>query len=111
MGIIQIADGLMKHFFEIGVIILELFGAIVLIYTGVRCFIKWIRRNQKVKLDLANGIALALEFKLGGEILKSAVVQDWKELGILGAVIVLRLLMTLVIHWEIAHDGGASADD
>ena len=85
-------------------ILLELFGVIVLVFTAVKCFIQWIRRDSKLRLDLAQGIALSLEFKMGSEVLRTVVVREWAELGILGAVIVLRGLLTFLIHWEIKHE-------
>ena len=31
-------------------------------------------------------------------------VREWAELGILGAIIVLRGLLTFLIHWEIENE-------
>ena len=56
---------------------------------------------------MAQGIALALEFKMGGEVLRTVVVREWAELGILGAIIVLRGALTLLIHWEIRNEENA----
>ena len=65
----------------------------------------WIHNDRDhVRLVLAQGIALGLEFKLGGEVLRTVVVRDWQELGILGAIIVLRAILTFVIHWEIKNE-------
>ena len=55
-------------------------------------------------MNLAQGIALALEFKMGGEVLRTVVVREWSELGILGAIIVLRAMLTFLIHWEIKNE-------
>lgn len=60
--------------------------------------------NAQVRLTLAEGIALALEFKLGGEVLRTVVVREWSELVILGAIIFLRGALTLIIHWEIRSE-------
>lgn len=46
-------------------------------------------------------IALALEFKLGGEVLRTVIVREQAELIILGAIILLRGALTFLIHWEI----------
>lgn len=89
---------------EISTDVLELFGIIVLVYSGFRAFIKWITKKPRVRLDLAQGIALALEFKLGGEVLRTVVVRQWAELGILGAIIALRAALTFLIHWEIKNE-------
>ena len=53
-----------------------------------------------VKFALANGLALSLEFKMAAEILKTVLVRDLKELLVLGAVILLRALLSLLIHFE-----------
>ena len=95
---------LLAYIVNICTILLELFGVIVLISTAVKCFIQWIRHDTKLRLDLAQGIALSLEFKMGSEVLRTVVVRQWSELGILGAVILLRGLLTFLIHWEIKNE-------
>ena len=62
------------------------------------------KRDESIRLILAQGIALALEFKLGGEVLRTVVVREWAELGILGAIILLRATLTFLIHWEIKNE-------
>ena len=94
---------------QICTMLMELFGVCVLVYTAIRCFVRWIKRETEVRLSLAQGIALALEFKLGGEVLRTVVVREWTELGILGAIIVLRGLLTFLIHWEIKNEQKALA--
>lgn len=95
---------LLTYIVEICTILLELFGIIILVYTALKCFVQWIRHDSKIRLDLAHGIALSLEFKMGSEVLRTVVVREWAELGILGAVILLRGLLTFLIHWEIKHE-------
>ena len=52
---------------EVCTSLLEFFGIVVLVTSAVRAFIRWVRRDrQNIRLDLAQGIALALEFKMGG---------------------------------------------
>ena len=89
---------------EIGIVLLELLGVIVLVSVGIRSFVQWIRHNTRLRLNLARGIALSLEFKMGSEVLRTVVVREWEELGVLGAVIALRGLLTFLIHWEIWHE-------
>lgn len=84
--------------------LLEMAGVIVLMTTSVKCFIKWLKKERHIQLDLAHGTALALTFKMGGEVLRTVVVREWQELGILGAVILLRAALTLMLHWEIKSE-------
>ncbi|MBQ3601443.1 MAG: DUF1622 domain-containing protein [Lachnospiraceae bacterium] len=95
---------ILMYIVELGTILLELFGIFVLISTGITSFVRWFRRDVKLRLYLAQGIAISLEFKMGSEVLRTVVVRDWEELGILGAVILLRGLLTFLIHWEIKHE-------
>ena len=63
-----------------------------------------IRKEKNIRLELAQGITLALSFKMGGEVLRTVVVREWEELGILGAIIVLRAALTFLLHWEIENE-------
>ena len=93
--VIKVLDWLLENLVQICTVVLELFGIIVLVSTAVSCFVQWIRnKRQLIRLNLAQGIALALEFKMGGEVLRTVVVREWSELGILGAIIVLRAMLT-----------------
>ena len=74
----------------------------VLLYTIFRAVVDLFQRDPNVKLSLAEGFALSLEFKMGGELLRTVIVREWKELLILGAVILLRAALTFLIHWEIS---------
>ncbi len=101
---ISTMDQYMYYFVEICTTLMELIGIFVLVYTAIICFVRWLRRGSSVRLSLAQGIALALEFKMGGEVLRTVVVREWAELGILGAIILLRGLLTFLIHWEIKNE-------
>ena len=56
--------------------ILELIGVFIVAYGTIKSFIKFIRSglnsdDTRVKIDLAETLALSLEFKMAGEILKT----------------------------------------
>ena len=105
MGIIiEGSESILTYAVEIGIVLLELFGVCVLLFTAVKSFLLWLKKEDSVRLDLAQGIALALEFKLGGEVLRTVIVREWNELMILGAIIVLRGALTFLIHWEIKNE-------
>ena len=87
--------------------LMELFGIFVLVSTAIKCFYRWLKKDDGIRLTLAQGIALALEFKMGGEVLRTVVVREWMELGILGAIIILRGVLTFLIHWEIKNEENA----
>lgn len=103
-AVLELTEGCLMYLVEICTILLEMLGVIVLVATAIKCFIQWIRHGSNLRLNLAQGIALSLEFKMGSEVLRTVIVREWSELGILGAVILLRGLLTFLIHWEIRHE-------
>jgi Predicted membrane protein len=110
-SIIKCLELLLTNIVEICTILLELFGVAILVFTAVKCFWYWIKHDARIRLDLAQGIALSLEFKMGSEVLRTVIVREWGELGILGVIILLRGILTFLIHWEIKHEEKALAMD
>ena len=101
-AIVHFLEDIVHFAAQIGITFTELAGIAILLITVVKAIIGYFRKNEHLRLDLAEGIALALEFKLGGEVLRTVIVREWTELLILGAIIALRGALTLLIHWEIS---------
>lgn len=97
----EILENYFDLFIKYIVLLIELIGTIVLIYAVVSAIIGLFKHQKHVRLKLAEGIALALEFKIGGELLRTVIVRNWEELLILGAIILLRAALTFLIQWEI----------
>lgn len=95
--ILTVFDSLVEY----AVLLIELVGVAIILFAATRAVIDLFKKNPRVRLELAEGIALALEFKLGAELLRTLTVREWEELLILGAVILLRAAMTFLIQWEI----------
>ena len=100
-GVLSFLHSLVENAAQIGIVIAEMIGISILIITAVKCFVKYFRKDEHLRLELAQGIALALEFKLGGEVLHTVIAREWADLLILGAIIALRGVLTLLLHWEI----------
>ena len=98
------------HFIaEIAVHTLELIGIAIILIGSVKALAKILSRlrnkqSVNVVVDLGKSLALALEFKMGAEIVNTVIVRDLKELGILAVVIALRAILALLIHWEIKNE-------
>ena len=89
----------------------ELIGIFVVTVSAVQAFIKYLkglvtRSHTNFKFELAQGLASGLEFKMAAEILKTVLVRNLEELVILGAVILLRALLSLLIHVEMKAEHG-----
>lgn len=99
--VVNLLEDIVRYVAEIGIRLVELAGIVVLLITAVQGMIGYFKKDPHIRLKLAQGIALALEFKLGGEVLRTVLARDWNELAILGAVIGLRAALTVLLHWEI----------
>lgn len=91
---------------EISASTLELIGVIIIIVGSARALIRLLgclRKKQpfRVVVDLGKALSLALEFKMGAEIIKTVIIHNLNELAILGVVIIIRALLAFIIHWEV----------
>lgn len=89
----------------------ELMGVTVVAISTLAAFVRYLRllithRGADVKFRLAAGLVLSLEFKMAAEILKTVLIRQLSELVVLGVVILLRALLSALIHWEMR--GGTS---
>lgn len=87
---------------------LELVGVVIVIIGSLNSLFKLIKskfdmNDVKIKLHLIKALELSLEFKLAAELLKTVLIHTVNELLILSAIVILRVIMTFVIHWEIKN--------
>lgn len=90
---------------EISASILELIGIVIIIIGSFRALIRLIQSLiQKIGfhviIELGRALSLALEFKMGAEIIKTVIIHNLEELAILGFVVLLRAILLFIIHWE-----------
>lgn len=109
--VVQILDLILEYVVELGILLFEYIGVGVIIYTCIISFYKYMTRKPDVRIYLAKGLAMGLEFKLGSEILRTVVVREWGEIAIVAGIIALRAALTFLIHWEIKEEEkGVSLD-
>ena len=104
MNILELLHEVMQVVVEIAILIFEFIGIGVIICSGIKGFVYYVRKNPNVKLTLAHSLEIGLEFKLGSEILKTVIVREWEEILTVGAIIALRAALTFLIHWEIKEE-------
>lgn len=88
--------------------VLELMGIFVVAWTGLRGFWEFLmnafrHRTYPVQYGLASGMSTALAFKMAAEILKTVLAHTLEELAILGAIVLLRGSMSVLLHFELKH--------
>lgn len=90
---------------EAGAAVLIGFAAIQAIQTA---FYYFFFRNhsseesqEQIRLRLGRWLALALEFELAADILRTAIAPTWNEIGQLAAIVVLRTVLNFFLQMEI----------
>ena len=109
----QVLAGFLDGVVAVAIHGFELIGVFIIIVAGIRGLVQYVRRDPSVRLQLAQGMALGLEFKLGSEILRTVVVRELSEVALVAAIIAVRAALTFLIHWEIKIEEGTKkqADD
>lgn len=101
---LQVFEDVFNIFISITIHCLELMGVVVVVSGAFSAFYGYfIRHAPSIRLSLAQSMAIGLEFKLGGEILRTVIARDWSEILTVGAIILLRAALNFLIHWEISH--------
>ncbi|WP_282925610.1 DUF1622 domain-containing protein [Helcococcus kunzii] len=104
----------MEHFLEtvldsiapVIIMALEIIGIFIILYGSLAALYNFVKnkldlRENRTKIILGEALSLGLEFKLGSEIIKTVIVRSLDELIILGIIVGLRVVLTLLIHWEV----------
>ncbi len=90
---------------EVSALTLEFIGVIIIVIGSIKSLVHLgngliKHRAINIVVELGKTLALALEFKMGAEIIKTVIVHDLTELAVLGIVILIRALLAFLIHWE-----------
>ena len=96
----------------------EACGALVIGVAVVQALIRYLqflamrrgheRETERIRVGLGRSLAVALEFALASDILKTAVAPTWNAIAQLAAIIVLRTALNYFLEREIRH---AEADE
>jgi uncharacterized membrane protein len=99
--IIYSLEMVLRNVVDILILLFEFMGVLVIAVAGIRGIADYVKHNPGIRLNLAQGMALGLEFKLGSEILRTVIVRELSEVAVVAAIIALRAALTFLIHWEI----------
>lgn len=111
MEIIETMEQVMEIIVELAILVFEFMGVGIIIVSGMKGFYNYVKRNPNTRIELAKGLAMGLEFKLGSEILKTVIVREWTEIATVAGIIFLRAALTFLIHWEIKEENKSKAEE
>ena len=85
--------------------ILEIMGIFVIAWSGICAFLQYFQnafmhKQFDLQTTFSKGLVTGLEFVMAGEIFKTILIQSLEEIYILGGIILIRIALTLLIHFE-----------
>lgn len=60
-----------------------------------------VRYNEAIRTKLGSYLVLALEFFIAGDIIKTIITPTWESLAILGAIVVIRTILSYFLTKEL----------
>ncbi len=91
----------------------EAIGVAVVLVGFVRALLRYIRDllawgesfpRERIRLTLGRSLALALEFLLAADIVRTAVAPTWEEIGKLAAIAAIRTALNFFLEREITRE-------
>lgn len=91
-------------------IIVDAAAAMIIAHAIIRALVAYARLivqhgtdKMEIRLTLGKSLALALEFLLAADILRTAVAPNWDDIGKLAAIATLRTLLNYFLERELKH--------
>lgn len=97
-------EHILENIVSLSILMFEFVGVGIIILCGIISFVKYLKKSPDTRIFLAKGLAMGLEFKMGSEILRTVIVRQWEEIGIVAGIVALRAALTFLIHWEIKQE-------
>jgi len=97
-------EGVFEEIIRWSALGLEIIGVAIILVCVVRCLWRMLVKRENIRVPLAEGISLALLFKLAGEVLHTVLADSLQEIALLAAVMAVRAAITILLHWEIAQE-------
>ncbi len=102
------------------VTVVEICGAIVIAIGALWAFVRFlavaVRGRQTaefvpIRLALGRYLALGLEFQLAGDVLRTAIAPNFRDIGQLAAIAAIRTALNYFLNKEIAEERRQIADE
>ena len=63
---------------------------------------KVLEQNEVIRLKLGSYLVLALEFFIASDIVKTVITPSWESLGMLGAIVVIRTVLSYFLTKDLS---------
>jgi len=106
---------LFHKFVEIISFSLNVVGALVTMWGAILSLLEFLKKeifkhqdrvksNERIRVKLGSYLVLALEFFIAGDIIKTIITPTWMGLGILGAIVVIRTILSYFLTKDLKNN-------
>lgn len=85
--------------------VLNVIGSLIILFGIAISLVEFLRKevfereqavqlNETIRLKLGSYLVLGLEFFIAGDIVKTIITPTWESLGMLGAIVVIRTILS-----------------
>jgi len=93
-------------------LVLNIVGALIIIWGVAISLVEFLKKeiagkdktmqlNEAIRIRLGGYLVLALEFFIAGDIIKTIITPTWESLGILGAIVVIRTVLSYFLTMDL----------
>ena len=94
---------------------LNIIGSLIVIFGIIVSLIEFLKKeifvraeafklNEAIRLKLGSYLVLGLEFFIAGDIVKTIITPTWESLGILGAIVVIRTILSYFLTKDLKKE-------
>ena len=96
----EVLEEVLQTVVRYGILAVEAVGVVVMLVGTFRALVRLFTDRGGSRRIMAEGVTTALSFLLGGELLKTLIAPDWRDLGMTCAILLMRAAMAVLLHWE-----------
>ena len=100
----EVMEEILHAIVRYGILVVEAVGVVVMLVGTFRALVRLFTDRGGSRRIMAEGVTTALSFLLGGELLKTLIAPDWRDLGMTCAILLMRAAMAVLLHWEGKHE-------
>ncbi len=98
---IEVMEMILENVTEIAEVLFAVIGVLIIIVNFFKGLYYYLKNDKTSKFVLAEGYTMGLEFLMAGEILHTVIAKDLSSVIFVGAIVVVRVALTLLLHWEV----------
>jgi len=113
-AIVKTISHYVVYFAEVAAALIILIGAVQAlwiflkaVFTRKQCF-EYLNQSR---LKIGYSLSLGLGFLVGADVIQTAITPSWNEIGILGAVVVIRIVLNYFLMRDLKEYESSHQDD